>query len=211
MYHPVLNTRYFTFDKRYSDINWNSFADVVEAYRQQIEYWYILPCLELMKNRHFGFPVVALTSMLVDTLSQYESGALNSSKELFKKFLRKNIPQTGVCFPAPIKTAKGEIKDGADALYHGIRCGILHEAHSAIYTTLTEQNDIIVYNPTGVATYDDGSDCPVVSVAPNRYFEKVNAVASHYLNTLLNPNFTHDSLRQSFKKNLKHPTVLKYA
>lgn len=203
MYKPIESQRFFTFEKRYSQINWGSLRAVVEAHKEQLQYWYILPCRMLVSDSHFSFPVIAFTSMLVDALSQFEAGSAQSSRTLFLSYLRRHIPETAASISPPIQTSHGPISDGADALYSGIRCGILHEAHAPLYTGISEQRTLLVIEPTGFATYDNGSPCPVVSVCPRIYFETVNQLAEDYWQLLLDPTPGHNPLRTDFARKIK--------
>lgn len=48
-YKPVESKRLFTFQTYYNDIDWKDFHDVLGAFGEQLEYWYILPAMELKK------------------------------------------------------------------------------------------------------------------------------------------------------------------
>ena len=202
-YHPTQNKRFFTFDKLYSDIEWNDFQDVVKAFKKQIEYWYVLPGLELNRQVHFGFSVAALTSLLIDCLSQYEDGVPAGTKINFKDFLRRHWKELKNTFPTSIKaTYNGnnfQIVDGADAIYHGLRCGILHEAHVKLYTGLGDATGIMSYEEKGFATYGDGTECPVVIIHAGNLFSSVHDRFDQYLNELLNPNPAYTPTREKFK------------
>ncbi len=50
MYHPVQENRFFAVDIKYEEVDWNDFQAVIQAFQQQIEYWYVLPGLELKKG-----------------------------------------------------------------------------------------------------------------------------------------------------------------
>ena len=189
----------------YSSVDWKSFRKVLDAYRLQLEYWYVLPGLMLKQEGHFGFPIAAMACQLIDCLSQYEAGILESSASEFKNYLRKHwSPELAAKFTTPIKAKfRGklfDIEDGADAIYNGIRCGILHEAHGALYTGLTGQASIVVYHPSGFAEYADGSPCPVVSVDPGRLFDAIHNRLDEYLLELSNPDPKFILLRQNFQK-----------
>lgn len=80
--------RYFSKKTLYSQIDWSSLDDVVDAYRQRILDWYAEPAAELAKNGHFAFALMALNCLLIDTLSQFVEGKDSSSKGEFKKFIQ---------------------------------------------------------------------------------------------------------------------------
>jgi len=203
LYRPVQANRLFTFETKYNAIPWDDFPRVVDAFRVQLEYWYLRPGLELKNLGHSGFAIAALACLLIDCLSQYESGELESRASTFKAYLRKQWPELGVSFSTPINASfRGRpvsVEDAADAIYHGLRCGILHEAHVKLYTGLFGQTQIAEYHPSGLATYKDGTDCPVVTIDPDRLFDAVSARLSAYLDELKDRDAQHDPLRRNFK------------
>jgi hypothetical protein len=203
MYHPVQSNRLFTFNTKYDAIDWNNFAQVVDAFQRQLEYWYILPGLELKKHGYFGFPIAALACLLVDCLSQFEAGIQEGTSNDFKTFLRTHWPRLGHRFPVPIKASHAgrwfDVRDGADAIYHGVRCGILHEAHVKLYTGLMGQGEIAKYHSSGLATYSNGANCPVVSVDPDRLFDAIHDRFTAYTSELKKRDQRYNDLRQRFK------------
>jgi hypothetical protein len=89
----------------------------------------------------------------------------------------------------------------AEVLYTGFRCGILHEAHVALYGALSGQETIANVEPTGLCTYaDDGTDCPTVVVFPQMFLGVLDKVFADYLTELLNPDAGFDALRARFKE-----------
>jgi hypothetical protein len=58
-YKPNKNVRFFKSNTKYSDINWNDFNTVVDAFYDRIYNWYIEPVKELNKlSEHFAFPIM---------------------------------------------------------------------------------------------------------------------------------------------------------
>jgi len=51
MYRPVQESRFFTFNRTYSAIDWNDFPTIINAFSEQLEYWYILPCLTILDSK----------------------------------------------------------------------------------------------------------------------------------------------------------------
>jgi hypothetical protein len=90
------------------------------------------------------------------------------------------------------------LNDIAEVLY-GVRCGVLHENHIPLYAGLVAQPDIATYHAAGFATYSDGSDCPVVTIDPGRFFDSVNARFGAYFTDLMNPAVGFAPLRAAFK------------
>lgn len=143
---------------------------------------------------------------MIDCLSQYEKGSQEGESEIFKNYLRQHWKsQFDEKFPTPIKASKRsgkslKIEDGADAIYYGIRCGILHEAHVKLYTGLLGQNNIIQFHRSGFTKYSsDGADCPTVTVDPGKLFDAIHKRFEDYLKELTNTDRKFDSLRNNFK------------
>ena len=181
----------------------NDFHEVTDAFCQQLEYWYILPGIELKKEGHYGFAIAALTSLLIDCLSQYEDGVNTGTRANYKNFLRRHWPDLATPYPTPINAANNgnnfQVRDGADAIYHGLRCGVLHEAHVKLYVGLVGQAEIATYHGTGYATYLNGADCPVVTIDPGRLFDAVHLRFDAYIQELHNNDVAYNQLRANFK------------
>lgn len=199
MYLPNQSARYFAVGTLYSDVDWSDFRKVIDAFRRQLEYWYVLPTLELKKEAHFGFAIAASACLLGDCLSQYEAGSTQSSRSIFQGFFRRHFPDLATPFPTPITTADKPIKDAAGALYFGLRCGVLHEAHPALYVGLVAQHTISEYHASGLASYAAGGDCPVVTFDPGRLFDGVHARLDAYTVELTTASPAYDTLRANFK------------
>jgi hypothetical protein len=205
---PVMEKRVVCRGSRYSDIDWKNEAAAFKALKSQLEDWYIEPTQELVKHPYAGFTVLALTSVLIDTLSQYEAGKSKSSKLMFKKWLRDKIPDSRASLGRPITdpSTGEEISDCADAVYNAYRCGILHEAHPPIYCgiagegrAIPEQVDAFSIHASGFTRYSDNSDCPTVVVNPNKLFELVCEQFETYFANLLHASPCFDLLREKFK------------
>lgn len=193
---------------RYSDIDWTNEVAAFKALKSQLEDWYIEPTRELVKHPYAGFTVLALTSVLIDTLSQYEEGAPKSQRALFKNWLRRKIPASCQPLGEPIAdpSVKGKIKDCADAVYYAYRCGILHEAHPPIYCgiagegrAIPTQEGAFSIHESGFTLYSDGKKCPTVVVAPDKFFWLVCEQFEEYFANLLDTSPRFDLLREKFK------------
>lgn len=132
-YRVRLENRYIASDTLYANVDWSSLDQVIEAFDRRVMEWYIKPANALSEQRH-DFALMAMLCVLIDTLSQFESGELESSRRTFKNFTRRNIDGARNKVDPPIPHNRiAKIEDFADALYHAFRCGILHEAHVEAY------------------------------------------------------------------------------
>lgn len=223
---PVEAARLFRPEKHYSEIKWQDFREVVSEFKGRIEAWYLQPTRAVSQVPDAAFAEMALTCLLIDTLSQYRYGAsqspsenaknctnktLESSHFKFEDFLAERIPSLATQLPVSIKTGRTkkngdpeELTTYAEVLYSGFRCGILHEAHVPLYGAISGQSSIVSWHPTGITKYADGTDCPTVVTFPKLLFDAVSGAFATYLDELLNVDAKYNGLRQRFKEKFEH-------
>lgn len=206
-YEVVQSNRYFDKDRLYSQIDWSKLSDVIDAFQKMICDWYLNPAKELAKNGHFAFSVMAINCLLIDTLSQFVNGVNASRRDLFKQFIRDKLPTYSLVLTNSIQHNDGTrndviLNDVADVLYHGFRCGILHQAHITPYGLVDPGADSPVRQETaGYVKYkNSGSDCPSVVINPLKLLEDLTQVFEQYLRELKDPNPTYNPLRNKFKR-----------
>lgn len=199
---PVLNARYFTATEKYNEIDWNDFPRVVAAFKDRIDEWYIRPMHVLAQSSHnYNFAIMALNCLLLDTLSQYYYGKLKSHRETFKKFARENFPEFKQTLPNPIRINKDRLHDGADVLYAGYRCGILHEAHIALYGGIAGANGkVLEIHKSGHVKYDNGADCPSMIIEPYKLTISTEQFFNDYIKQLLDNTQKYIVLKDNFRK-----------
>jgi len=206
-YKPVKEKRLFGPERHYSEIDWDNFDKAVTHFMKSLQAWYLDPAETLNKMPHFGFAVMSLSCTLVDTLSQYYYGVEEGSRQNFIKFADDHFPGFSDKLSKTIKTShqgkETEISTYSEALYHGFRCGIVHEAHVKLYTGIVGQEKLATCYETGFTLYDDGSDCPTVIIDPHRFLEHLNGVFKSYFTTLLDSDPKNDDARDKFKKKFK--------
>jgi hypothetical protein len=209
-YEAVQSQRYFDRDRRYSEIKWSSLSKVVDAFEKRMNDWYLEPIRSLRAaSGHYAFAVMALNCLLIDTLSQFESGSTESSAGAFKKYIHKRLKK----FAGPVKYKidyqrmdHGKLKtkqfsDIAEVLYTGFRCGILHQAHVPLYGSIRPANHRVSQRKSGLAVYAQSkTPCPSVIVNPWKLFEDLEHAFQRYVDELKDPATKHDQLRDNFKK-----------
>ncbi len=217
-YKPTKDNRWFRAEKKYSDIHWNDFREVVAEYKGRIEDWYVKPAETLQSvSGHYSFAVMALNCLLIDALSQYYYGAqqspteaangcnkpCESSRSKFMDFVKTRIPQLAGTFAPAIKTPKGDLTELEDVLYSGFRCGILHEAHVPLFGGIVGQANVAEFHPSGFTTYQDpaiGSDCLSVTIDPGHMLGLVKTAFADLISELLNPDPAFRERRLRFKE-----------
>lgn len=217
-YNPVKENRWFRAEKKYSDIKWDDFKQVVAEFTGRIEDWYIKPAETLQKTSgHYSFAIMALNCLLIDALSQYYYGAqqspteaangcnkpCESSRSKFMDFVKERIPQLAGTFGPAIKTPKGELTELEDVLYSGFRCGILHEAHVPLFGGIVGQDSAAKFHPSGFTTYADpavGTDCLSVTIDPGHMLALIRSAFTDLVSDLLNPDAAFNDRRLRFKE-----------
>lgn len=205
IYEVVQANRYFDKDRLYSEIDWTKLDQIVDAFQKRIQDWYLDPAKELAKNGHFAFSVMALNCLLIDTLSQFACNEDFSDPKTFKKFITDKLPQYAVTLSPAILHNDGKRKinlaDVADVLYHGFRCGILHQAHITPYGLVDPgASQPVRQEISGHVKYkSSGSDCPAVVINPLKLLEDISNVFDGYLKELTDRDTKHDQLRVNFK------------
>src|SRR5262245_42692335 len=67
-----------------SEVDWSKRESVIDAFATRIEDWYLQPCRAMhASSGHYAFPAMAINSLLIDTLSQFEAGQETSSRRTF--------------------------------------------------------------------------------------------------------------------------------
>lgn len=150
---PVPAARKFNATRLYSDINWGSFADVVLEFNKQLRAWYIAPAKVLMATSgHYSFSALSITCTLLDTLSVLLREARRVAKN-FVRFCRTQIPELRRRIRPSIRYVQKKIRhlrDTTEVLYTGIRCGVVHEAHPALYSAISGTGKIAALYKTGL-------------------------------------------------------------
>lgn len=206
-YQPVKAQRLFSPSTLYSEIDWNNFPLVVQKFREQLSVWYLAPAEKLLETPDYSFAAMSLASTLVDTLGQYFYGVEEGTNAEFKGFLDQHFPGFSTPLAVPIRSSHHNrsfpVTTLSDVVYHGFRCGIVHEAHVKLYTGIVAQPALTTYHATGYTIYDDGTDCPTVIVDPSRFVAHLKTVLQSYFADLIDMNPAKDYLRDNFKRKFR--------
>jgi hypothetical protein len=117
-----ISPRYTSRDWQALDSNspddWSTAADMV---RDRLDGRFLRFASSCLKSTHSGFVVLAIDSLLAETIQQFVDGITDGcgrSKEMVKRFL------SGTRFQPDFDAAARE------AFYQDIRCGLLHQAEA---------------------------------------------------------------------------------
>lgn len=205
---PNREKRVFRPGRYFKEIDFGNFDTVIKEYEQRIQSWYIDPAEKLLpkndcRSNDFGFAVLTFALLLIDTMSQYEYGELSSSKTNYKKWLKNHFSSSETELNPAIIYNNTTLENIADILYHGFRCGILHEAHVPIYGVINADEELPFKLAEENLTYtQDDERCETLIVNPYLFFKMTVSFFKKYINELKNPS--NSELRSNFKKKFKN-------
>jgi hypothetical protein len=212
-YKPNLESgRVFNKDKKYSDIDWSNWQVVVDEFETRLKAWYLQPTEYLRDKEHIGFPLIVLSCLLIDTLSQWEDGELKSRKKLFKEYVGSHVKNGSTNLPKRIVhyenggNTQYNLENNADALYEGFRCGVMHEAHAKLYCMILAkgEDEIFYHEEEGLTLYEDGRDCVSVLIDPFELLDAVKEAFENYISRLRDDNNPdNQKLIANFKKKFR--------
>lgn len=190
------NEKMFSPKYKFSQIDPNNFTDLIEKFEDRMNGWYFNPANILLKNKHTGFPVMAIACIIVDTLAGYFKGLERDTEESdFIEFLREKIPELHTELPLECQNKYPNLrkKDYAYAIYKAFRCGILHEARIKHYGAISEENVELI-------KYDAKSGWILIN--PRNLVAKLEEVFNEYIKNLKNGE--NAQLVKNFKKRFYH-------
>lgn len=124
---------------------------VIEYWDKRMKAWYFAPIERLEKTKDFrdnSFAVFILACVLIDTLSQFEDGKKKSDENSFKGYARrlgkrefKRTISPVIQYCPPWRRTPVKIRDCAQALWEGFRCGIMHQAHAPLYCIASDYGE----------------------------------------------------------------------
>jgi hypothetical protein len=212
-YLPVQKHRFFAgSNKRYDQVTWTSFPDVIQAFEDRIDGWYIKPITALQaSSTESGFAVAGLTCLLIDALSQYVPLPPKPKNSLpgypFKEFIRGYLRHFSGPLPVSITHFRNATQTYAlvtleDVIYHALRCGILHDAHATLYCGISGLNGKrFRYNKAKYTKYaSDRRKCLTVIIDPGLLFSDTTAAFRRVLSDLRSPNPSNPQIETHFKK-----------
>jgi len=164
----------------------------VAALRRRLEERFVKPARSLLRFRRSGFAVLALDSLLVETLQQFREGVpetpymirngrrVLASEEYFKAFLTS--PYFGPGFDDQMATL----------FYRTVRCGILHQAEVKESSLVRRDRPLVSLS----------ADKKGVVVNPVLFHNRVEAGVRKYLADLRKR--TERDLRGRFRDKMNH-------
>ena len=198
------NDRSIGFGYIVNNLNGMDDKQVIDFFENRINYFYIKPAKFILKRirrkwrnkkhtSNYGFVLIAFSSILIDTLSQYRYGQLISGRSIFKQFLRDYIPEFKNTFLKPgfiyeeddmLKSPKkGNSIDFAELFYKGFRCGVVHNGKILSYGGYVYKQKSFIEE----FQWNDGKlDRLVMSINPVVLFRKIETAFEKYLDELRN-------------------------
>jgi hypothetical protein len=183
-------TRHFSHSKTYGDIDWGDRNLVLDAIRTRFNEWYVLPMNALDSVAGGGFSEVALGCILIDMISQYVYNLKESKGERFRELLDDFIPEIKIVSKVSIDTGKIRnkkkiiLKSGADVVWQGFRCGILHEANA--YMCCKVSGGPPVFRIETDQTFGEGgATFDTFVINPGLFRDKVTEIFDGYFEALI--------------------------
>ena len=211
-YKPVKKNRFFRNEKRYSDIDWNDWSQVISEFQGRIQVWYIDPIQHLQTlHGDYSFSVAGLTCVLIDMLSQYHPQPPRPPRAPsgfeFKAFVRTYLPRFAGPLPVPVTHHRHDTGSTyrltalEEVIYHAIRCGILHEAHVTLYAGIYGLNGKPVkYYKAKCTKYANGRKCLTIAIDPHLLFNDTYSAFHQFIANLGNSDPRFDPWRLRFKE-----------
>jgi hypothetical protein len=205
-----LNEREMNCGALFSDIDWARLRDIVGAFKDRIR-WYYFEAADTLRvdSRQFDHVIMAISCLLIDTLSQFHFGRPSGARNHFMSFVSEYIPGLHVVLPNSIRHQNDPgqgvkvVSRYSDALYRAFRCGVLHEATVFPYGALWDGATVSGFEHVGLSEYDGTGGvvgaCPTIRINSWLFCDSVRLALDDYCNRVLNPAGTYDFLRDNFK------------
>lgn len=197
----------------FSDVEWASLGGIIAAFKDRLQWYYLDAATVLRRNtRQFDHVIMGISCLLIDTLSQFHFGRPSGTRTDFIGFLREYIPRLDVLLPASISHQNDHGREPAivtrysEALYRGVRCGILHDANVLPYVALSTDANL-GFEAVGLSEYDGTvkavGPCPTIRFNSWVLCDWVRAALDSYCARLQDPAVAFDLLRDNFKDKFK--------
>ncbi len=177
-----ISPRFFAEDwlrlDRSRDLDW---PRAIEIFRDRIDGRFLGPIRCIRSDKWSGFAILALDSLLVETLQQFWEGVPRTpskqsakgcpqlrSEEYFRAFLRGPLFQGGFS------------RQTVRLFYKTVRCGILHQAETEGSSRVRRRGDIVSLR----------SDHHGINVHPLKFHDELERAFGRYLAILADPTQT---------------------
>ncbi len=172
---------------------------------------------------HFAFAAMAIDCLIIDTMSQFVFGELALDGATFIRFIENYLPNFRGPLTASISHHSHYKRRGVltilnvqltkveEVIWHGFRCGILHQAHAPLYCRIDPGGPHVNQEISGRAQYADatksprsyphsGSACPTITINPWLLFDDLESFFQQYVLDLKDRDPRNEPLRDAFKK-----------
>ena len=173
--------------------NESDWPRALEIFRDRIEGRFLQPMRSILRNKRSGFAILALDSLLIETLQQFWEGVLRTPSKLsaqgypqlqsetyFRAFLRGPLYQGGFS------------RQTARLFYKTIRCGILHQAEAEGSSRVRRRGDVVALRP----------DRRGIDIHPVKFHQELERAVERYLAILADK--TQTMRRQNFWKKMNY-------
>jgi len=178
---------------RLDPANENDWPRALEIFRDRIEGRFLKPMRSILRDKWSGFAILALDSLLVETLQQFWEGVSRTPSKVsvqgcsqlqsdayFQAFLRGPLYQGGFS------------RQTARLFYKTIRCGILHQAEAEGSSRVRRRGDAVALRP----------DRRGIDIHPVKFHQELERAVERYLAILADK--TQMMRRQNFWKKMNY-------
>jgi hypothetical protein len=196
---------------KYRDLINKNYKEMVEIFTDRLNRWYFKVAEQLSEKQKeiegLNFTVMILDCISIDLLSQYYYGLKVSNGTKFIDFFRKNLSSCNYKLKRLKKSCiyserdrvwkKVYIKDIAEAIFYGFRCGLIHSGRILEYGRINE----LYTEPITIKEWDSDKNKSDIHVNPKLLLKEIKKTFEIYVDKLRNSK--DKELKDNFIKKIK--------
>ncbi len=196
---------------KYKDLKNINYKTMVGIFKDRLNGWYFNAGGQLSeKHKEIGgsnFVAMILDCVIIDLLSQYYYGLEVSNGSKFIKFFRENLAICNHRLNKPIESCNYYeygggwkriiIKETAEAVFYGFRCGLIHSGRILEYGRINE----LYLEPIVIKEWDSDKNKYDVHINPALLLKEIKKAFEIYVEKLLGSRDT--VLKNNFIKKIR--------
>ena len=172
---------YFSPNYKFIDLKWDDKDNLIKAFRDRVEGFYLTPTKELNKSKKYAFATGVICVTTIDFLARIELGLSDQVGRRFENWLKSNISDFNV--PNPNNRSQSL----AYRFYDEFRNGLVHEGR-------IKNAGQFSYNFSKSAELVKVKDT-VMIVNPGTLLEVINTSFDRYMDEVENKEFVFQAFR----------------
>ena len=172
----------------------------LEIFTDRIEGRFLGPIRSLQSGKWTGFAILALDSLLIETLQQFWEGVERTPTKISPKGCRQlqSAKYFGAFLRGPLFQGQFS-RQTTDKFYTTVRCGILHQAETAGTSRVRRRGNIVALREDRLG----------IDVHPIKFHDELERAVTRYVAILSNPAET--TRRNNFWNKMDHIARIKSA